>query len=109
LPYRVVNLSYTAAAFCARSSLLKLTDKNTADATKLANVNAANAEVTPAAVPESDAVTHMANRMKIQILPKLSISLSFSVSEKQVVLKKGEMDIRSRIKRRKITRRTNLL
>lgn len=80
--------------------MLKLTDKNTADATKLANDNAAKADVTPAAVPESDAVTHMANGMKIQILPKLSISLSLSVSENTVVWRDGRKDIRSHIERK---------
>jgi hypothetical protein len=49
------------------SSLLKLTVKNTAEATKLASVSATRAVVTPAAVPLSEAVTHIANKIKIQI------------------------------------------
>ena len=82
-PYFSCTLSNTAAAFLDRSSLLKLTATNMADATKEASVKAASAAVTPAAVPASEVVTHIAKRMRIQTAPRFNTSFSRLPSAKE--------------------------
>ena len=77
-PYLSLNLLNTASAFFARSSLLKLTATNMADATKDARVRAAKAAIMPADVPARDRLTQMATMMKIHTAPKFSTSFSLA-------------------------------
>lgn len=54
------------------------------DATNDAKVNAAREDVAPAAAPARDADAHMIHKAKIQIFPKLKISLSRSAPSTQI-------------------------
>mmetsp|Transcript_1761 Transcript_1761/g.3308 ORF Transcript_1761/g.3308 Transcript_1761/m.3308 type:complete len:112 (+) Transcript_1761:329-664(+) len=53
-----------------------MADRKMADPTKFAIVNVSRDEVTPAAVPDSDAEAHIMKSTKNHSLPKLNISFS---------------------------------